>query len=168
MTGLLAHHRSFATYNAWANARLYAAVAELSDAARWAQRSAAYFGSIAGTLNHLLVVDRLWMDRIEHLPPAGYALDSVLFEDFEALRAARVAEDDRIQAFVNALGDADMERRVAYRTSRGEPHSDSLSVLLAHMFNHATHHRGQCHALLKESGQEPPPLDYIYYCRAAG
>jgi uncharacterized damage-inducible protein DinB len=168
MSGFLRHFVTFADYNAWANARLYDAVAGLSDEALAAERPAAFFHSILGTLNHVLVADRIWMDRFEHLPPAGLALDAVLHDDPRELRAAREAEDARIRRFVGSLQAADIDRRVAYSNSRGEAFADPLGRLLTHFFNHQTHHRGQAHALIREAGLAPPPLDYVYYMREVG
>ena len=162
------HFRSFAAYNAWANRRLYDAVAALPADAVRAARPAAYFGSILGTLNHVLVADRLWLDRIEGRPPRGYRLDTVLHEDPGELREAREAEDARIEALVADLDDGDLERTVAYTNFRGQAFADPLGRLLAHVFNHQTHHRGQAHALVKDAGAEPPPLDYIYFLRETG
>lgn len=155
----------FADYDVWANRRLYDAVEALPDAALRQTRPSAFFGSLLGVLNHLLVADRIWMDRLEHLPPQGLRLDAILHEELEALRAARQGEDERIRRFVTGLGEADLDRTVAYKTSSGTPQSDQLSCLLAHLFNHHTHHRGQAHALLSDAGVEPPPLDYLYYRR---
>lgn len=165
MPNQLDQFADFADYNVWANQRLYDAVEALPQGAFGAPRSAAFFGSILGVLNHLLVADRIWMDRLEHLPPAGYKLDQVLHADLAELRAARTAEDERIRRFVAGLTSDDLERTVAYKTGAGTPQSEVLGRLLAHLFNHQTHHRGQAHALLTETQADPPPLDYLYYRR---
>jgi uncharacterized damage-inducible protein DinB len=159
---------TFAAYNAWANARLYDAVAELPGEAITANRPAAFFRSIVGTLNHVLVADRIWMDRFEHLPPADLALNAIVHAKLSELRAAREAEDARIRRFVGELNPADLERKVAYKNSKGDAFADPLHRLLTHLFNHQTHHRGQAHALVKEAGMAPPPLDYVYYMREVG
>ena len=168
MPGRLPDFVLFADYNAWANARLYDAVETLSPEALRAERPAAFFTSILGTLNHLLVADRIWLDRFQHLPPAHGRLDELVHEDLEALRAARVAEDARIRRFVGSLDEADLDGTLAYKTSSGSPQSERLGALLSHFFNHQTHHRGQAHALIKEAGISPPPLDLIFYLREAG
>lgn len=159
---------SLARYNAWANRRLYDSVATLSDAEVGRARPAAYFGSILGTLNHILVGDRIWLGRIEG-PDAGLAsLDQILHRDLAGLHAARQSEDARIIAFVDRLAADDLEKEIGYRTTIGEPWTTPLGDILIHLFNHQTHHRGQTHALIKEAGAEPPPLDFIYYLREAG
>ena len=92
----------FAGYNAWCNERLYEAAAKVSDADYRANRGA-FFKSLHGTLNHLLVGDRIWMQRFTgkgELPPS---LDAILYDDFAGLRAARISEDAHISAYIDAL-----------------------------------------------------------------
>src|ERR671927_1031398 len=96
----------FARYNAWANDRLYAAAAQLSDADYRADHGA-FFKSVHGTLNHLLVGDRIWMRRFTGQGEAPSRLDAILFEGFSELRRAREAEDARIAAYVDGLSEAD-------------------------------------------------------------
>jgi len=108
------HYRMFGHYNAWANDRLYAAVARLSVEQYRADRGA-FFKSVHGTFNHLLVTDRIWMQRFTgagHAPPR---LDAILFETFDELRAAREAEDRRIIGFVDGLDDARIAGTIKYR-----------------------------------------------------
>src|SRR5689334_1399467 len=96
-----AYFRVFADYNQWANGRLYDAVAKLPDA-EYRRPRQSFFKSIHGTLNHLLVTDRIWLSRIEP-PQVAMPLNSILYEDFAALRAAREAEDGRIVALMGAM-----------------------------------------------------------------
>jgi uncharacterized damage-inducible protein DinB len=162
-----AHFQIFARYNAWANHRLYAAIAALPTAALSQDRPAAYFKTILGTLNHILVVDRLWLGRILREDTAGLHLDMILHDNLPKLRSARQEEDRRIIDLADRFGPRDFERTVVYRTTGGERFSTELGQLLSHLFNHQTHHRGQLHALLKDAGAEPPVLDLIYFMRAA-
>ena len=100
-----AHFQMFARYNAWANARLYAAAGALSDAQYRADRGA-FFKSVHGTLNHLLTTDRIWVQRLTGNAASGTVpdrLDAILFEDFAGLQAARVAEDARLTAYIDTL-----------------------------------------------------------------
>jgi uncharacterized damage-inducible protein DinB len=160
-----AHFVTFARYNIWANARLYDACAVLPEAAYVAARPAAFFGSLHGTLNHILVGDRAWMRRLTGEGPEPRSLDEELYPDLARLRAAREAEDARILAFVEGLDDAALAAELDYRTMAGEDHANPVGLVLAHMFNHQTHHRGQAHALIKDAGAAPPPLDLIYFLR---
>src|SRR5215212_9751592 len=98
------HFRMMALYNQYANGRLYDCAARLAPETL-AEDRGAFFGSLLGTLNHLLVTDRLWMSRLEGESPWGTRLDEVLHHDFEDLRAARRAEDRRIVEFVHGLSE---------------------------------------------------------------
>jgi uncharacterized damage-inducible protein DinB len=162
------YFRTIARYNAWANRRLYDACARLSEA-EYRKERAAFFRSIHGTLNHGMVGDRVWMARIEGVSSGVTALDQILHDDLPSLRAAREKEDARIIAFLAPLGDDEIGRMVRYRTM-SQPQTDMatpLSLVLGHMFNHATHHRGQVHGLLSQTEVAPPPLDLVFYLRDA-
>ncbi len=153
-----------ARFNAWVNERIFETVAQLTDAAYREDRGA-YFGSIHHTLNHLLLVDRLWCARIEGRDHGIAALDQILYDDFESLRAARADEDARFIALVEGLDNARLAAPVAYRplaADRGEDKARTDHILLT-LFNHQTHHRGQVHCMLTQAGLVPPPLDLIYF-----
>lgn len=157
--------KTFARYNAWANQRLYAACALLDDQAYYADRGA-FFGSIHRTLNHLVLGDRIWFGRIEGKPFAVTGLDQVLYEDRHALRAAREEEDRRIERVVDGLTEAQLAGDLDYKTTAGAPKRTNLALVLSHVFNHQTHHRGQAHTLLSQAGQDPPSLDMIQMIRS--
>jgi len=160
-----AHYRMFAHYNAWANGRLYDATAKLSDDQYRADRGA-FFKSVHGTLNHLLVTDRIWMRRFTGEGDAPDRLDAILFERFAELRAAREAEDRRITAYVEGLDDRRIEGAIKYRrVSSPQEFEQQLAPALAHWFNHQTHHRGQVHALLTGLAGQAPELDLLYFQR---
>jgi len=153
-----AHCRMMARYNRLANERLYDACAALSDSERKADRRA-FFGSIHGTLNHIMVGDRVWMARFEGgTAPLG-GLDATLYEDFGELRVAREAEDTRIDAYVAAITQDELDADFASINSAGIHYVDPLNQLVTHMFNHQTHHRGQVHHMLSDAGLAPPSLD---------
>jgi len=158
------HFRTFARYNAWANDRLYAACARLPDAEFRAPRQA-FFGSIMGTLNHILVGDRAWLGRLEGGPSGIARLDDILFEDLVELTQARVAEDRRIGALMDRLDAEALARDLVYRTMAGVEYRTPVVWVLSHLFNHQTHHRGQAHALLSQTTVAPPSLDLIYFLR---
>lgn len=167
---MIEHWRMFAAYNAWANRRLYAACLQL-PAADVHRDGGAFFGSIAATLNHLLVTDRIWMARFLSEPAPPYALDTILFEDFSELAAARTAEDRRIVDWVGGLTAVDLDRALVYRRQTSpEQIRQSLGQALAHLFNHQTHHRGQAHALLTQFAGPfaGPPLDLAFFQRGIG
>src|SRR5690606_6538163 len=142
------HFQMLADYNRWANGRVYDACGELSDEEYRADKGA-FFGSAHRTLNHLLVADRIWMKRITGSSKAPHTLDTVLFEDFEALRQARIAEDRRLIDFAEQLDDEQLARSFTYRPiSNPVPITQPLAPILTHVFNHQTHHRGQVHTIL--------------------
>ncbi len=161
------HFQILARYNAWANHRLYTVCERLPGVELILERPAAYFGSILGTLNHILVGDRIWLDRIEHRQAAAPRLDELVYPHFPDLKEARTDEDRRIMGLVDRLRPADYDRTLAYRNTQGEANKTPMTLVLTHLFNHQTHHRGQIHALLKEAGAEPPPLDLVYFLKVA-
>jgi uncharacterized damage-inducible protein DinB len=155
----------FSHYNAWANGRIYDAAARLSTEQYRADRGA-FFKSVHGTLNHLLVTDRLWMKRFTGEGQAPDRLDAILFETLEELRAAREAEDRRINQWVEGLDDRRIAATIKYRRVLSpEEFEQQLSLALAHWFNHQTHHRGQVHALLTGLVGKAPELDLLYFQR---
>ena len=155
---LLSHFQMLADYNRLANRRLYNACARLTDEERRAQRRA-FFGSIHGTLNHLMVGDRIWLARFsgEEVPSTG--LDAILYEGFGELRGAREREDVRIQEFVAGIDGAFLSGKVRYENNEGRTLEDPVELLLSHFFNHGTHHRGQVHGMLSQTTVAPPILD---------
>ena len=163
-----ARYLMFAGYNRWANARLYDTAAKLSDTDYRANRGA-FFKSVHGTLNHMLVADRILMRRFTGTGEALSQLDATLFEDFSALRAARNAEDERIAHYIGTLSDADLAGRIRYRTIVNPTTIEQeLAPALDHFFNHQTHHRGQAHCLLTAISGDAPSFDLVIYQRETG
>lgn len=160
----------FAAYNRWANELVYAAAAGLSDA-DYRQDRGAFFRSVHGTLNHMLVADRVWMHRFtaEGEPPSS--LDAILHNDLTTLRTARIQEDARIVRWIGGLDDSTLERDFEYKTiTNASRIAQPLHFALDHFFNHQTHHRGQLHGLLtglagKAAG---PVLDLLAFQRETG
>lgn len=148
----------YALYNRLANQTLYEACAALSDEAR-RRDLGAFFGSVHGTLNHLLLGDRIWMTRFEGGAHPSTGLGAVLFEAFGALRTARVALDQRIECFFAAPPPGFLERELRYVNNSGFDTTDPAAVIVPHFFNHQTHHRAQVHTLLSQLGHDPPVLD---------
>ncbi len=159
------HLCRMARYNRWANARLYAAVEGLSSEA-YHQARPAFFGSIHGTLNHILIGDRLWLARIEDLPPPDLKLDDQPNADLASLTLARQEEDDRMVRLTDSYDDSGLDRVIHYRaiTMPGEI-ATPLYLCWLHLFNHQTHHRGQVHDQLSHTDVPPPSLDLMPYIR---
>ncbi|MEA2774511.1 MAG: hypothetical protein QOD93_7473 [Acetobacteraceae bacterium] len=161
---LKAHFDQLAAYNRWANRRLYDDAASLPDEAR-KRPAGLFFGSVHGTLNHLLVADYIWMRRFTGDGPQPERLNQILYEDFGELRAAREREDERIFAFV--IGADDYDRVIEYQNSTGKTFRQALGPALTHFFNHQAHHRGQVHAGFTIAGiREPTSLDLLVLQRS--
>jgi uncharacterized damage-inducible protein DinB len=159
------HFGMFAAYNRWANERVYEVAASLTEA-EFTQQTGVVFGSVMGTLNHILVADRIWMKRFTGEGQAPATLDTILFPQFDKLKVAREAEDKRIDAFVISLTDKALAGRFTYMTVTDmRTVSQRLAPALAHLFNHQTHHRGQAHAILTTLGGPSIQLDLIYFQR---
>ena len=159
------HFRMMAAYNMWANARLYDAAAELDDE-QFGRDVGAFFGSLCGTLNHLLVADRIWMQRFTAEGAAPATLDALIHADLPALRAARTTEDRRILDWVDSLGEKALAGRFTYTAVTDmRTVSQRLAPALAHMLNHQTHHRGQAHMVLTVLGRPSVTLDLVYFQR---
>jgi len=157
------HFNRFAAYNAWANARLYDAATALTDFER-KRDVKGYFRSLHGTLNHLLAADRIWLNRLTGRGPLPEALDEILFDQFSDLREAREAEDERLTAYVTSLTAEQLPEEMGYVNTRGEAKRLPRSIILTHLFNHQTHHRGQATHILRQLGvAEPPALDMLYW-----
>jgi uncharacterized damage-inducible protein DinB len=165
---MLEHLRRMARYNAWANRRLYEACAQLPEV-EYRKPRPAFFGSIHGTLNHLLVADRIWLARIEGKGVPRLQLDDQPCGTLAQLREARDVEDARMIQLVNGYGEDDLEKSVRYRLITQPDEAETpLHVCWLHLFNHQTHHRGQVHDQLSQTELAPPPLDLIFYLRGSG
>ncbi len=162
------HFVMMAAYNAWCNERIYEAAAQLPEVDYHADRGA-FFKSVSGTLNHLLAADRIWLRRFTGEGEAPDRLDAILFEGFSELRIARRSEDERIINYVEGLSDADLARRIRYRSITNPTEVEQpLAPALMHFFNHQTHHRGQVHCLLTGFGLDAPVLDLLAFQRISG
>jgi uncharacterized damage-inducible protein DinB len=170
MSTMTGHYTMFAAYNRWANERIYEAARGLPEADYRADRGA-FFGSLHRTLNHILVADRIWMQRFTGDGPVHTRLDEILFENLRPLEAARRDEDERIIAYVDSLDESTLAGLFSFRTiTNPRDMTQPLAPALAHFFNHQTQHRGQAHCLLTEVGghDAAPSLDLIMFQRATG
>jgi uncharacterized damage-inducible protein DinB len=155
------HFEQCAAYNRWANARLYEAALKLNDT-DYRRDVGAFFKSMHGTLNHLLLTDRIWLKRLTGEGDHPKRLDAILYEDRRALALARVDEDERILRYVASLDEAALDGMHKYANTAGQPFEQRRREILAHLFNHQTHHRGQAHTILSVcTGREPPSLDFL-------
>ncbi|MGB0954652.1 MAG: DinB family protein [Panacagrimonas sp.] len=148
-----------ARYNQWMNEKLYAVCSGIADETR-KKDLGAFFHSIHGTLNHLLYGDKAWMGRFTGAPFQVTTIGENLYQDFEQLRAERAATDQQILDWVSSLKPAWLMADFEY-TSNVDAKVRVLPtwVLVLHMFNHQTHHRGQVTTLIKQLGLEPGTTD---------
>lgn len=169
---LLYHLRLLADYNQWMNDKLYTAAATLPPGELGAERGA-FFGSLQGTLNHLLVADTIWLKRFA-AHPAGFAalaplagdvnpqqLDQPLDADLAAMHARRTALDAVIVALLDEMMEDDLDMLLAYRNMKGVPSQRAFGSVLLHFFNHQTHHRGQATTLLSQAGVDVGVTDLL-------
>lgn len=161
-----------ARYNQSMNACMMEVLGNLSAAQRSEDRGA-FFGSIEGTFNHILVADTIWMKRFSGHParfPALASLENIsdpeslsapLFTCFDDLVVARNDMDRRIIEFISQTSDNDYSVSLSYHNSRGASPRKRLGDLLLHFFNHQTHHRGQITTLLSQAGVDIGVTDLL-------
>jgi len=150
---------TMARYNQWMNERLYEGCAGIADADR-RRDLGAFFRSVHGTLNHLLWADRVWMSRFTggERPATGPADE--LYADFDALRAARGEMDMAILDWAGTLDEAWLRSTFTWTSGAdGSTRSRPAWILVTHLFNHQTHHRGQLTTLMMQLGRDPGVTD---------
>jgi uncharacterized damage-inducible protein DinB len=169
---LSTHVGLMAAYNEWMNTRLYAAAAQLPAAALTENRGA-FFGSIIGTLNHLVVGDTFWLKRIalqltdntalqpirELATPS--ALSEIVFTDIEMLAVRRQLLDKVFVDLAHSLDEEILHGPLSYKNTQGVEATRNLFSVLMHIFNHQTHHRGQTTTLLSQAGIDIGLTDLI-------
>lgn len=169
---VLAHIRLMAQYNRWMNDKVYGAAGTLTPE-QLAQDRHAFFGSLLGTLNHLVVTDIIWLHRlglhparhraldpVRQMPRPG-ALDEILHHDLESLAQARRSLDGIFLAWTEELTHADLEHVLDYRNMKGEVQRKLFGSLVLNLFNHQTHHRGQASTLLSQAGIDVGVTDLL-------
>ena len=173
MPGLAHHFYTMAANNAWANHRLLEACARLSQEEFDAARTS-FFPSIKATLNHIVTVDWFYVDALERAlrrqppnkQPSRFFQPEEPFTTCAALSAEQHAVDQRLLVACESLTDAQMSDSVGIMRSTGVE-IESISRLLAHLFQHQIHHRGQVHAMLAGTPVAPPQLDEFFCANEA-
>ena len=156
-----------ARYNAWANDRVYNALSRMSDAARRKDRRA-FFRSIHNTMNHVLLADLIYRERLEQVPTTYTRLDAVLHEEFQALEQAHRDNDSWYVSYCDSLPVSRLEEGLSFKAvglDSDEYFSLPLRLCLTNLFQHQIHHRGQVHHMISHAGQDPPPLDVVKFGR---
>lgn len=173
----LDQYRAFAKYNTNFNRKLFEVVGQLTPEQR-ERDLGAFFGSVNATLNHILLADRVWLERLResgHDFPALdeadlefeiQALDQPATTDFTTLLHDRIATDQVIAAWVEDLTDAILAAPMRYQTRAGQTREHAVWVAVSHLFNHQTHHRGQVTTLLKQLGFDAGVTDFVVFTLA--
>lgn len=158
---MINHIHAMSSYNLWINRKLYEICSKFPDEER-KRDAGAFFKSIHGTLNHLLLTDRVWMGRFTGNPASYKSLDEELYSDFNRLREAREKEDQNIISWITSLKDTDLSNDLAYMSMVSpQPRKYPLWFALSHFFNHQTHHRGQITTLINQMGIDPGITDLL-------
>jgi uncharacterized damage-inducible protein DinB len=159
---LTEHFRRMAENNLWANDRIYRAVLVLAPGEFEAPRTS-FFPSLRETLDHILRVDLFYLDMLEELGEGLAIFERVHpFHDPRIMAREQAAVDRRLLSFCKGQSPGDLDRRVP--TDRGEAGlvPERIGDLLAHLFQHDIHHRGQVHAMLAGTSVKPPQLDEYF------
>jgi uncharacterized damage-inducible protein DinB len=174
MASSLSHHLATMAYNnAWANHRLLTACAKLSQADFVAPR-VSFFPSLKATLNHIVTVDWYYIDALERAlggrepnrEPDRFFEPEEPCETCAEVAAAQRDADRRLVAACVSLTDAELDLPIPVMRRAGIQ-SESTTRLLAHLFQHQIHHRGQAHAMLAGTKVKPPPLDEFFCANEA-
>lgn len=173
----LDQYRAFARYNDRFNRQIFELVAALPPERR-TRDVGAFFGSIEGTLNHILLADRVWLARFRKSGHDFPALEEADLEfeiqslaqpaapDFDSLRSERIATDQLIVAWVEDLTDEILAAPLRYTNLAGTVREHATWIAVSHLFNHQTHHRGQVTTLLKQAGVDPGVTDFLVFALA--
>lgn len=165
-----------AGYNQWMNGAIYQAAACLSETILHQDRGA-FFKSIMGTLNHILVADILWLKRFAQHPkcyralqpvlamPHPQSLDEMLYSELALLWPVRQELDALIILWLQEMEEGDLSGNLDYTNTKGLPYSDHFGSLIQHFFNHQTHHRGQVTTLLSQNGVDVGSTDLLSLIR---
>lgn len=154
-----AQFEMMASYNEWMNEKLYSVCADIPDEDR-KKDLGAFFKSIHGTLNHLMYGDKVWMGRFIEQPLKGVNMADEFYSSFNELRQERQKMDKDIISWTQQLEQSWLDKLFTFTSGvDGKTRSITTWVLVTHMFNHQTHHRGQLTTLIKQLAYEPGITD---------
>ena len=160
-TGLVHAIRGLLAYTIWADRQVLEALAEVpsEDLAR---ETGSSFGSILGTMGHILGAEQVWLARfvgapLDQLPSAAD------YPDLPSLAAGFTEFWPQLEVFLASLTDEQIAQDFAWVNFKGESHTAPYRQVLLHFVNHATYHRGQVTALVRQLGHAPPSTDLCYW-----
>ena len=161
---MIEHFRKMTRYASWANEHQMAACGELSPD-ELKRSVGASFGTIFGTLNHLLLADTLWLHRLKRepfTPPASMAEE--VWATFEALGQARTAFDKAFVEYLDLMPGEALEEDLTFASiALQREFTMPVNLILSHIFNHQSYHRGQISLMLRQAGHKPPGIDLLWY-----
>jgi uncharacterized damage-inducible protein DinB len=147
--------RRHIAYSTWASLRLLDAVLKLPAEQQTRDLNCSHRG-VLETLNHILMADRVWLSRVQGVAPEMPS---------ESIEAEWPRVQQRWEEWASWLTDADLPRVIDYKDMKGDAHQSALCDIVMHVVNHATLHRGQVMAMMRQLGAAPPPTDLIFYYR---
>lgn len=162
-----------AQYNKWMNKKIYHLCTDI-DQDNLTKNLGAFFGSILGTLNHILVADIIWLKRFANHPhnypsldyirniPSPLALNQILYDNFDKLEVERQIIDNLIIQFCLELQEQNLDAFLDYQDTKGNFYKRKLGFLIQHLFNHQTHHRGQITTLLSQLNIDIGTTDFLF------
>jgi uncharacterized damage-inducible protein DinB len=166
MVVLRDHLATLARYNLWATRKLFEYVDALPEA-DYRRDAGLFFKSVHGTLNHLLVAEHLlWFKRFAGGESPWVALDAEAEPDRVRLRERLTESAQAWSPFIASCDDARFNATMDYTTTKGVAMSLPFAATLAHVFNHATHHRGQITAAITMMGHPCPEIDLVWMLQA--
>lgn len=154
-----------AEYNSWMNEKIYSICKQIPHE-KLHQNLGAFFLSIIGTLNHILVADIIWLKRFSDHPKnyssldyirsikKPHSLNQIIYDRIEDLTLEREKIDQIIKDFILEITEEDLENSFSYKNMKGEHFNKKFSYIILHFFNHQTHHRGQVSTLLSQLNLE--------------
>lgn len=162
----------FAEYNKLMNQRIIESAGRLTEEELKSDRGA-FFKSVLGTLNHILVADIIWLKRFRSHPASEKALeylstldhpeslDTILFDDLMSLKEEREKIDEILINWIAGLSEGDIEDYLSYQKMAGKPQKKLVESLVSHLFLHQVHHRGQATTLISQSGVDFGETDIL-------
>lgn len=160
MASLPSHFLSLARNNLWSNHRLHEACGRLSSEEYFARRPS-FFGSIHACLNHIVIVDQIYLDRLSGRRTVPLDCEE-LCPDLDGLRREQMLTDRRLIAFCEAQTEPSLSSFVEFTRIDGGAYREQVHNVLAHLFTHQVHHRGQVHDMLCATSVTPPQLDEFF------
>jgi uncharacterized damage-inducible protein DinB len=148
-------------YNRWANARVLAVVSAL-DLEQFTRDLSGSFHSVRDTMTHILAGEWIWLRRWKGESPKTM-FNAADFPNAAVLKTKWAEVENEQTDFVNSLTDESLERVIAYTNTNGEVWQYSLGMMMQHVVNHSSYHRGQVTTMLRQLGAEAVPLDFLVF-----